>query len=115
MTHFLRQARHFGNAAGVVGDRTKGVERHDHAGDAEHGRHGDGRAVEARELEGRNDTADDDERRKRRRLKRDRETWMTFVPWPVTEACAIDTHRALARARVIFGDVDDGRRHHEGR
>ncbi len=45
MTHFLRQASHFRNAARVVRDRTEGVERHDHARQAKHGGDGDGRAV----------------------------------------------------------------------
>jgi hypothetical protein len=35
---FLRQARHFGDAAGVVRDRAEGVERDDHAGQRQHGR-----------------------------------------------------------------------------
>ena len=38
LAHFLRQAGHFGNAAGIVGDRTEGIERDDHAGEREHGR-----------------------------------------------------------------------------
>ena len=33
--------------------------------------------------------------------------WITLVPWPVTEACADRDDRALASARIIFGDHDD--------
>ena len=68
MAHFLGQAGHFGDAAGIVGDRTEGVERHDHAGKAEHGGHRDRRAEQAGELVRGDDAADDDERRQRRRL-----------------------------------------------
>ena len=32
---------------------------------------------------------------------------MTLVPWPVTEALAIDMHRAVVGAGVVFGDPDD--------
>ena len=33
--------------------------------------------------------------------------WMTLVPWPVTEAWAIEIDRALAGAGVVFGDPHD--------
>ena len=42
-----RQARHFGDAAGVVGDRAEGVERHNHAGERQHRGHRDGDADKA--------------------------------------------------------------------
>ena len=32
--------------------------------------------------------------------------WITLVPWPVTEALAIDLHRTEVRARVVLGDPD---------
>ena len=47
VTHRLRQAGHLRDAAGVVGDRTVGIQRHDHAGHGQHGRGGDGDAVQA--------------------------------------------------------------------
>ncbi len=47
--HFFRQAGHFGNAAGIVGDRTEGVERNHDAGERQHGRHRDGDAEQARQ------------------------------------------------------------------
>ena len=47
LAHLLRQARHFGDAAGIVGDRAEGVERHDHAGERQHGGHRDGDAEQA--------------------------------------------------------------------
>ena len=39
--HVARQIRHLGDAAGVVGDRAVGVERHDHAGQRQHRRRRD--------------------------------------------------------------------------
>ncbi len=51
MTHFRRQARHFRDAAGIVGHRTECVERHDHAGQTKHGRYRDGDAEQTGELE----------------------------------------------------------------
>ena len=53
MAHLLGQARHFGDAAGIVGDRAEGIEGHDHAGKAEHRGDRDRRAEQAAELEGR--------------------------------------------------------------
>jgi hypothetical protein len=39
--------------------------------------------------------------------------WMTLVPWPVTEAWAIETTGRLPGAGVVFGDDDDQQRHDE--
>ena len=39
--------------------------------------------------------------------------WMTLVPWPVTEACAIELHRAEIGAGIIFGDPDDEAGHRQ--
>ena len=36
--------------------------------------------------------------------------WMTLVPWPVTEASAIEFDRTPAGAGVVLGDPDDERR-----
>ena len=33
--------------------------------------------------------------------------WITLVPWPVTEACAMDRTGPIAGAGVILGDHDD--------
>ena len=57
VAHFLRQAGHFGDAAGVVGDRAEGVERDDHAGEAEHRGDRDRGAEQAGELVGDDDAA----------------------------------------------------------
>src|SRR3546814_4468551 len=65
--------RHFGDAAGIVGDGTIGVERDDHAREREHRGGGKGDADDARGLESDNDADADDERRQRGRFKRSEE------------------------------------------
>ena len=60
LADLLGQARHLGDAAGVVGDRTEGVERHHHAGQRQHAGHRDGDAEQAGQLEGDDDAGDDD-------------------------------------------------------
>ena len=78
---FLGQAGHLGDAAGVVGDRAEGVERHDHAGEAEHGGDRDRRAEQAGELVGRDDAADDDDARAAPSNSSDTaRPWITLVP-----------------------------------
>ena len=71
--HVVVEARHFGDAAGIVGDRAIGVERDDHAGEREHRGRREGDADQARELVRDDDADADDERRKRRRFKADGE------------------------------------------
>ena len=51
LAHFLRQAGHFGDAAGIVGDRAEGVERDDHAGQRQHRGDRDGDAEQAGEAD----------------------------------------------------------------
>ena len=113
LADFRRQFGHFSNAAGIVRHRTEGVERHDHAGNAEHGGGGDGDAIEAGEVVGQQDAADDDQRRKRGGFKRDGQ--------------ALDDVRAVARLggfrdradgtvlgfRVVGRDHDDQHRDEE--
>jgi hypothetical protein len=69
----LRQARHLGDAAGVVGDRAVGVERDDHAGHRQHGGRGDRDAVQPFELVGAPDRGADREHGQRGGLHRHRE------------------------------------------
>jgi hypothetical protein len=47
LADFRRKTRHFGDAAGVVGDRAEGIQCHDHAGNAEHCSHRDTGAEQA--------------------------------------------------------------------
>ena len=46
LAHFLRQPSHFGDAAGVIGDRAVGIQRHDDAGHGQHRGRSDGDAIE---------------------------------------------------------------------
>ncbi len=91
LAHFLRQTGHFGNAAGIVGDRTEGIERDDHAGERQHGGDRDRDAEQAGEAVGDQDAGDDDDAPASAvdsiEIAR---PWITLVPWPVTEASAID-------------------------
>ena len=50
LAHLGRQVGHLGDAAGVVGDRPVGVDRHDDAGGGEHADGGAGDAVDAEAL-----------------------------------------------------------------
>ena len=68
--HFLRQTGHFGNAAGIVGDRAESIEGNNDAGKREHRRHRNGDAEQAGDVIGDQDTGDDDDRRQRRRFQR---------------------------------------------
>ena len=100
LAHFLRQAGHFGDAAGIVGDRTEGVERDDDAGQRQHRGHRDGDAEQAGEVVADQDAGDDDQRRHRRSTSIEiARPWITLVPWPVTEACAIDCTGRIIRCR----------------
>ena len=111
--HLLRQARHLGDAAGVVGHRAEGVERDDDAGETEHGRGGDRRAEEAGEVEGDEDAGDDDQRRQRGRLERDGEALDDVGAVAGDRGLADRAHRAVADAGVVLGDPDDEAGHRE--
>src|SRR3546814_11663265 len=89
--------RHFGDAAGIVGDGTIGVERDDHAREREHRGGGKGDADDARGLESDNDADADDERRQRGRFKADGE--------------ALDQDRkSVVWGKSVSGRVDIGGR-----
>ena len=111
--HLLRQARHLGDAAGVVGDRAEGVERDDDAGEAEHGRRGDRGAEQAGERVGRENAADDDERGQRGRLERHGEA-LDHVGAVARHGSLGDrAHRLIADAGVVLGDPDDEAGHEQ--
>ena len=108
LAHALRQAGHFGNAAGIVGDRAESVERDHHAGERQHRGDRDGDAEQSGLPVGHQNAGDDHDGRQPRSTSIEiARPWMTLVPWPVTEAAAIDLHRAEIGAGVVFGDPDD--------
>ena len=101
------EARHFGDAAGVVGDRTEGVERHDHAGKRQHRGDGDADADQAAHRVGEDDAGDDDQGRNRARFKRDGEALDDVGAVAGDRRLGDRLHRAIADAGVVFRDPDD--------
>jgi hypothetical protein len=91
--------RHFGDAAGIVGDRAEGVERHDHAGQRQHGGGRDGDAEQAGQLVGDDDAGEITSAGSAVDSIEIARPWMTLVPWPVTEALAIDFTGRKLRCR----------------
>ena len=81
---------HLGDAAGVVGDRTEGVERHDHAGERQHRGGRDGNAEEAREIIRHDDAGEITSAGSAVDSSETARPWMTLVPWPVARPAAID-------------------------
>ena len=113
LAHFLGHSRHFGDAAGVVGDWAEGVERDDHAGEAQHGRDRDGGAEQACELIRDDDAADDHQSGQGGRFQADREALNDVRAMAGDGGLGDRDHRALAGARVIFGDDHDQAGHDE--
>ena len=113
VAHFLGQARHFGNAAGIVGDRAKSVERHHHARQRQHRGHRDRDAEEPGKVEGDDDAADDDEGGKSGRFKRDGKALYHIRAVPGDRGFGNRIHRPKAGAGIIFGDPDDEARYDE--
>ena len=111
--HFRRQARHLGDAAGVVGDRAEGVERHDDAGQRQHGGHGDGDAEQARQVVGDDDAGDDDQRRQGGGFQRHGEALDDVGAVAGDRGLGDRLHRAEVGAGVVFGDHDDQRGDHQ--
>ena len=109
LADLLRQARHLGDAAGVVGDGAEGVQRHDHAGQRQHGCGRDRDAEQAGEAEGDQDAGDDDHRGQGGRFHRDRQA-LDHVGAVTGDGRRRDRlHRAVVGAGVVFGDPDDQR------
>ncbi len=111
LAHLFRQARHLGDAAGIVGDRAEGVERHDHAGEREHGGDRDRDAEQARELVGDQDAGDDHDRRQRGGFQRNGQALDDVGAVAGDRGLGDRLHRAEVRAGVVLGDDDDQQRH----
>jgi hypothetical protein len=104
VTHAGGQFGHFGNAAGVVGDRAVGVQRHHDAGHAQHGRGGDGNAVQAGQLEGRHDGHADEQHRPGRAAHADAQAGDHVGAVAGGAGLGHVLHRAVLRAGVELGD-----------
>src|SRR6185437_6894749 len=107
VAHFVGQARHFGDAAGIVGDRAEGIERHDHAGQRQHGGHGHGDAEQAGEDVGDDDAGNDHQRRQGGGFQRHGEALDDVGAVAGDRSFGDRVHRAPAGAGVVFGDNDD--------
>ena len=107
LAHFLRQARHFGDAAGIVGDRAVGVERHHHAGERQHGGRGDGDAEQAGQHVADDDAGADQQRRQRRGFHRHRETGDDVGAVAGDRGLGDRLDRAIVGAGVVLGDPHD--------
>ena len=111
--HFLRQVRHFGDAAGVVGDRAVGVERDDDAGHRQHRGRGDRDAVESGEPVGGKNTRAHGKHRQRSCLHRHAEAG-DDVGGVAGRGCRGDvTHRRELGRGVVLGDHHHQRRQHQ--
>ena len=111
--HLGRQTGHFGDAAGIVGDRTERVERNDESGKGQHRRGGDGDPEQARQVEGDDDADDDDQGRSRGGLQRHGQT-LDHVGAVARNGCLGHRFdRAEIGAGVVFGDHHDQRRDDE--
>ena len=103
---FLGQVGHLRDAAGVVGHRAVGVERHDHAGQRQHRGRRDGDAEQARQRMRDDDAGADHQGRQGGRLHRDRQ--------PLDHVGAVARFRRLGDAAdrpergrgVVFRDPD---------
>ena len=72
--HFLRQVAHDGDAAGVIRDRTEGIERDNDSRHREHAHDRDGDAVKTREMKAEQNRQADKTDRQRGRVLSDGET-----------------------------------------
>src|SRR6476646_8865868 len=106
----LRQLRHLGDAAGVVGDRPEGVEGDDQTAERELGHHGDADAVDAGELVGAEDRQGDDERRGGGRLEALGEALDDVRRVPGLGGAGDRLHRPEPGRRIKFGNHEEQRR-----
>ena len=107
LAHLLRQSRHFSDAAGVVGHRTERIERDDHAGERQHGGHGDRNPEQTGELEGDQDARDDHNGRQRGRFQRNRQPLNDVGAVPGNGGFGDRLHRPEIGAGIVFRDPDD--------
>ena len=111
--HLFGQSGHLGDAAGIVGDRPKGVERDHDAGERQHRRHRNGDAEQAGKVIAHEDAGDDDERRQRRRLHRHGKALDHVGAVTGHRGPRDRLHRPIIGAGEVFGDPDDQSGHYE--
>ena len=107
LAHLGLEVGHFGDAAGVVGDRAVGVERHHHAGQRDHRGDRDRDPEQAgQEVRG-DDPGDDDERRNRGRLHGYGEALDHVRAVARGRSLGDAAHRAILGAGVVLGHPDE--------
>ena len=100
---------HFRDAAGIVGDRAIGVERHHHARQRQHRGRGEGDADQAGALIGKDDADHDHQRRQRGRLQADGQPLDDVGAMAGFRRLGDGADRAIIGAGIIFGDPHDER------
>ena len=113
LANLVVQPRHFCDAAGIVRHRTEGIERHDHPGQGQHGRHGNGNAEQAGQIVGDHDADDDDQRRQGRGFQRHGQALDHIRAMPRLGGFRDGFHRPVGRAGIVFRHPDDGCRHRQ--
>ena len=114
MPDLFLEARHFGDAAGIVGDRAVGIERHNHARKSQHRRRCEGDAEEARQLVAGDQSDDDHDGRECRGFEADGqalddvvvqfEKFEPPVPEPKPISVSDPIHFTLADGEKLFGE-----------
>ena len=98
---------HFGDAAGVVGDRPEGVQRNDHPGHRKHGRGGDRDTVQPRELVGEENAQAHRQHRQRGGLHRKAQPGDDVGGVAGRRRLGQFAYRRELRAGVVIGDQHD--------
>ncbi len=112
-TDFRRQLRHFRDAAGVVGDGAIGIQRHDHAGHGQHGRGGNGDAIQSAEFRGAPDGHAHRKHRRRGGLHGNAQTGDDVGGVAGGGRGRHMADRRIFRCGVVLGDDDHGGRQRE--
>ncbi len=113
LAYFLIHLGHFGDTAGVIGDGPVSVERNDHSGKRQHGRHRNGNAEQRCEVIGNDDPGHDDDRGNRRCLHRHSEALDHIGAMPGFGRGRNAAHGAIFCRGIIFRNPDQKTGHHQ--
>ena len=111
--HFRRQFGHFGNATGVVGDRTIGVERDDDTGHRQHRGGGNRQPVQATTRIRCPDRSTDGQHRQRRGLHRNPDAGNHVGRVTGLAGCGDMLDRRVFGTGVVLGDPHHRRGQHQ--
>ena len=107
LAHLLRQVRHRGDAAGIVGHRPEGIECHHYASQRQHRRCRHGNAEQTGTEMGEHDAGTDHQGGQRRRLHGDGKPLDDVGAVAGGRGLGHPLHRAMVGAGVVFGDPHD--------